>query len=84
MPSYQQREFGRHGWKVMARLWKLHGHLVWLLERAQMGSPLTGDDVDAFYARFYDLTDAIDAFRRTRLWRSVDFVDEGSDEATDE
>jgi len=80
MPSYQQREFGRLGWKVLARLWKLHGHLVWLLERNQFADDLTGDDVDAFYARFYDLTDAIDAFRRSRKWRAVDFVDEASDE----
>jgi len=50
------------------------------MERVQFNDKLTGDDVDAFYARYYDLQDAIDAFRRSEIWRSVDVVDEVSEE----
>jgi len=76
----QQREFRRLGFKLITRLWKCHGHLVWLLERVQFGGELTSVDVDAFYDRYYQLQDAIDAFRRSELWRCVDFVDEGPDD----
>jgi len=77
----QQREFRRLGFHVMRRLMKLHGHLIWLLERNQFGSELVGDDVDAFYSRYYDLHDAIDAFRRSDKWRSVDDDDLAGDDA---
>jgi len=80
MTTNQQREFRRLGFKLVTRIWKFHGFTVWLMERVQFNDKLTGDDVDAFYARYYDLQDAIDAFRRSEIWRSVDVVDEVSDE----
>jgi len=79
MLSNQQREFRRLGLNVLFRLMKFHGHLVWLLEKNQFGGELVGEDVDALYERLYNVTDAIDAFRRSQKWRSVDDV-EPSDE----
>jgi len=80
MLSNQQREFRRLGLNVLFRLMKFHGHLIWLLEKNQFDHELTGEDVDAFYERFYNVTDAMDAFRRSQKWREVDFVDEGFDD----
>jgi len=77
----QQREFRRLGFNVMRRLWKLHGYMVWLLELNQMDGTIAGDNVDAFYSRYYDLHDAIDAFRRSEKWRSVDDDDLAGDDA---
>lgn len=77
----QQREFRRLGWRLVTRLWKLHGHLVWLMERVQHGDELDGTAVDCLYDRWYNLSDALDAFRRSSIWRSVDVVDDASTEA---
>jgi len=76
MLTHQQREFGRLAWKVVARTWKLDGHLRWLMEKTQHGVSLTASDVDQLYDRWYNLSDALDAFRRCTLWRSVDVVDD--------
>jgi len=79
----QQRELRRLGFNVMKSLWKLHGYLAWLLERNQFGDPPSAEDVDAFYSRYYDLHDAVDAFRRSTLWRSVDDDDSSEAEVAD-
>lgn len=83
MLTNQQREFRRLGFELMMRLWKLHGHLVWLMEKNQNDWRPTGDDVDAFYERLFNLFDAIERFKRGDIWRSVDVVDEDSDELDD-
>jgi len=81
MNTYEVREFRRLGFRVIFRLMKFHGHLVWLMEKVQFNRELEGVDVDCLYDRYYALQDAIDAFRRSRIWRSVDVVDDGhSDE----
>jgi len=84
MMNSQQREFCRLGWTVVLRLWKLDGHIRWLMERVQIGSgDLDGDDVDALYERYYRLHDALDALKRSRLWRSVDVDFDVEDDAAD-
>lgn len=77
----QQREFRRLGWRLVTRIWKFHGHLTWLMERVQYGDELDGTAVDTLYDRWYNLSDALDAFRRSSIWRSVDVVDDASTEA---
>jgi len=72
MMKYQHREFRRLAWNVVLRLWKLDGHLRWLMERTDFGTPLSGEDVDAFYERWYNLEDALVALKGCELWRSVD------------
>lgn len=75
----QQRELRRLGFILMVKLMKLHGCVVWILKRNQWMTAPDGVDVDAFYDRYSAVTDAVSAFRRCALWRSVD-VDEDFDD----
>jgi len=76
MMTNQQLEFRRLGWNVVFRLWKVDGHLRWMLEKIQFGWTLHPTDVDAFYERLFNLFDAIEAFKRGETWRSVDVGDD--------
>jgi len=71
----QPREFRRLGWYVCTRLMKLHGQMIWIMERAQYGVPPDGHDVDALYWRWFALQEALEAFKRHPQWRSVDVSD---------
>jgi len=72
MMTSQQREFRRLAWRVVFSLWKLDGHIRWLMEKTQFDGELEGVDVDCLYERYWVLTDALDALKRSTLWRSVD------------
>jgi len=76
MMNHQQREFRILGWRVLTRLMKVHGHLLYILEEAQYGRLPDGLDVDALHERMYALHDALNALRRTSIWRSVDVPDD--------
>jgi len=72
----QQREFLQRGLAVVFKLMKLHGHLVWLLEKASLEQPIHPVDVDAFYERLYACHDAIEHLKASSTWRSVDVEDD--------
>lgn len=80
MMTNQQREFRRLAWKVVYRLWKVDGQLRWMMECVQFGHELGGEQVDAFYERLFNLFDAIEAFKRGEIWRSVDVADSDEDD----
>jgi len=83
MMTNQPREFRRLGWYVCTRALKLHGQMIWILERAQYGQPPTAEDVDCLYDRWFALNDALEAFKRHPLWRSVDVDFDVEDDAED-
>lgn len=76
MEAKHEREFRRLIIRILRRLYKVEGHLMWLGEKTMYGGTITAEDVDAHWDRIHMLEDELLRLRRSELWRSVDVQDE--------
>jgi len=75
MDTKHAREFRRQVCKVILRLYKLEGFLMWVAEKTQYNESPSTLDVDAFWDRYHMLHDELERLRRNPLWLAVDFED---------